>query len=105
MILTGNMFVDILLHFMILIIYITFIRYAVFVPIKLFIFSCFIAAVLITTLSNIFFPSFTLNNILKAIEFAKAGPKPDCPTPCPTPEPKPCPTPPKPKPCNSCPCN
>lgn len=96
MILTGNMFIDTLLHFIFLLIMLTFVRYAVSVSMTPFIFSCLIAAFLITVFSNIFYPSFTLNNLLKAIEMAKSGPKPECPTP-PTPTPMPCPPS---KPCN-----
>ena len=94
MILTGNVFVDILLHFIMLVIILSAIRLTIQLPVNTFLFTCLLYAVLVVLISKAVVPTLTLQNILKAIENCKSGPSGDeCPKPKPV-----CPTPPPPKP-------
>lgn len=108
MIVTENTFVDILLHFIILVVILSAIRVTIVLPVNTFLFTCLLYAILIVLVFKAVLPTLTLQNILKAIENCKGGaggkcpdPKPVCPTP-PAPAPKPTPPPPPPPP-PSCP--
>jgi hypothetical protein len=105
MIITGSLFIDILVHFILLVVIFAAIRYTITLPTNTFIFACLLYAALIGLVSHAFLPELSLQNILLAIETAKSPPKDNCcpkKQECPTPSPKPEPPKPTPPPC-SCP--